>query len=38
MTELGLRLQLDVADLLRSGESIRRANLAPAHRVLPWDR
>jgi len=35
MTELGLRLQLDVGDLLRSGESIRTAHLPPAHRVLP---
>jgi hypothetical protein len=35
MTELGLRLQLDVGDLLRSSESIRSANLEPAHRVLP---
>jgi hypothetical protein len=35
MTELGLRLQLDVGDLLRSGEPIRSANLEPAHRVLP---
>ena len=35
MTELGLRLQLDVADLLRSGESNASANLEPAHRVLP---
>ena len=35
MTELGLRLQLDVADLLRSGESNAAADLEPAHRVLP---
>src|SRR5262245_24490831 len=35
MTELGLRLQLDVGDLLRSGESIRSADLPAAHRVLP---
>ena len=35
MTELGLRLEQDVGDLLRSGESIRTADLAPAHRVLP---
>lgn len=35
MTELGLRLQLDVADLLRSGESNGTADLEPAHRVLP---
>lgn len=35
MTELGLRLQLDIADLLRSGESNRAADLPPAHHVLP---
>ena len=35
ITELGLRLQLDVADLLRSGDSHGAANLEPAHRVLP---
>jgi len=35
MTELGLRLQQDVADLLRSGESIRTPDLVPADRVLP---
>ena len=35
MTELGLRLQLEVGDLLRSGESNRTADLEPAHRVLP---
>jgi hypothetical protein len=35
MTELGLRLQLDVADLLRSGASRGAADLEPAHRVLP---
>lgn len=35
MTELGLRLQLDVADLLRSGEAHAAADLEPAHRVLP---
>lgn len=35
MTELGLRVQLDVSDLLRSGESKRTADLEPAHRVLP---
>jgi hypothetical protein len=35
MTELGLRVQLDVSDLLRSGESNRPADLVPAHRVLP---
>ena len=35
MTELGLRLQLDVGDLLRSGESVRAPDLPPADRVLP---
>ena len=35
VTELGLRLQLDVADLLRSGESNGAVELEPAHRVLP---
>src|SRR5262245_51954000 len=35
MTEIGLRLQLDVADLLRSGEAHGAAELEPAHRVLP---
>lgn len=35
MTELGLRLQLDIADLLRSGEARWTADLEPAHRVLP---
>src|SRR5438105_951294 len=35
MTELGLRLQLDIGDLLRSGESIKNADLAPADRVMP---
>lgn len=35
MTELGFRVQLDVSDLLRSGESNRAADLVPAHRVLP---
>src|SRR5262245_4594740 len=35
MTELGLRLQQDVADLLRSGESVRAPDLPPADRVLP---
>ena len=35
MTELGMRLQLDVADLLRSGEAHAAADLEPAHRVLP---
>ncbi len=35
MTELGLRLQLDIADLLRSGASHVAAHLEPAHHVLP---
>ncbi len=35
MTELGLRLDLDVADLLRSGQRRAPAELEPAHRVLP---
>ena len=35
MTELGLRLQLNMADLLRSGESYGAPDLEPAHRVLP---
>jgi hypothetical protein len=35
MTELGLRLNLDVADLLRSGEAHAEPQLEPAHRVLP---
>jgi hypothetical protein len=35
ITELGLRLQLDIADLLRSGDVHRTADLEPAHRVLP---
>jgi hypothetical protein len=35
ITELGLRVQLDVADLLRSGEANRVADLVPADRVLP---
>ena len=35
MTEQGLRLQLDVADLVRSGEAHARADFVPAHRVLP---
>ena len=34
-TELGLRLQLDMADLLRSGESNALADLPAADRVLP---
>jgi len=35
MTELGLRLQLDVADLLRSGERRGAVDFEPAHQVLP---
>src|SRR5688500_9251614 len=35
ITELGLRLHQDVADLLRSGASRGAAQLEPAHRVLP---
>ena len=35
MTELGLRLQLDVGDLLRSGDSVKAPDLPPAERVLP---
>jgi len=35
MTELGLRLDLDVADLLRSGEVHAAPQLEPAHHVLP---
>jgi hypothetical protein len=35
MTELGLRLDLDVADLLRSGEARGEPELVPAHQVLP---
>lgn len=35
MTELGLRLDLDVADLLRSGEARGAPELEPGHRVLP---
>lgn len=35
MTELGLRLELDIADLIKSGESRAPAELKPAHRVLP---
>jgi hypothetical protein len=35
MTELGLRVQLDIGDLLRSGEPNGTAALEPAHRVLP---
>jgi hypothetical protein len=35
MTELGLKLQLDIADLLRSGEAYGEAEFEPAHEVLP---
>jgi hypothetical protein len=35
MTELGLRLDLDVVDLLRSGEAHAEPQLVPAHHVLP---
>lgn len=35
MTELGLKLQLDIADLLRSGEAHGEAEFEPAHQVLP---
>jgi hypothetical protein len=35
MTELGLKLQLDIADLLRSGETHAEAEFEPAHQVLP---
>jgi hypothetical protein len=35
ITELGLRVQLNVNDLLRSGASNRVPDLVPAHRVLP---
>lgn len=35
ITELGFRLQLDVADLLRSGENHALPNLVPVHRALP---
>lgn len=35
MTELGLKLQLDIADLLRSGEAYGEAEFEPAHQVLP---
>ncbi len=35
MTELGLRLDLDVVDLLRSGEAHALPQLEPAHHVLP---
>ncbi len=34
-TELGLRSDLDMADLLRSGEAHAAPELVPAHRVLP---
>lgn len=35
MTELGLRLGLDMADLIKSGEARAAPALPPAHRVLP---
>lgn len=35
MTELGFRLQLDVADLIRSGEGSALPDLIPVHRALP---
>ncbi len=35
MTELGFRIQLDMPDLLRSGEVYAFPNLVPAHRILP---
>ena len=35
MTDVGLRIQLDMADLLRSGESQALPNLPPVPRVLP---
>ncbi|ETX04010.1 MAG: hypothetical protein ETSY2_31285 [Candidatus Entotheonella gemina] len=35
MTELGFRIQLDMPDLLRSGEAHGSADLVPAHRALP---
>ncbi len=35
VTELGLKLQLDIADLLRSGEAHGEAEFEPAHEVLP---
>lgn len=35
ITELGFRLQLEMADLLRSGESHALPDLIPAHRTLP---
>lgn len=35
MTELGFRVQLDVADLLRSGEAHGISGLEPSRRVLP---
>ncbi|MFO1418202.1 MAG: hypothetical protein U1E83_05980 [Methylotetracoccus sp.] len=35
MTELGLRFELDVADLLRSGAGHAAPDIEPAHRVLP---
>jgi hypothetical protein len=35
MTELGFRIQQEMPDLLRSGETYALPNLEPAHRVLP---
>lgn len=35
MTELGMRIELDIADLIRSGSRRARAELPPAHRVMP---
>lgn len=35
MTELGLRLGLDMADLIESGRAVAPPELEPAHRVLP---
>ena len=35
VTELGLRLELSMADLLKSGEARAAPELEPAHRVLP---
>lgn len=35
MTESGFRVQLDVADLLKSGEGHSLPNLVPLHRLLP---
>lgn len=35
MTELGLRLELDMADLIKSGEAVAAPQLVPAHLALP---